>query len=74
MKPEQRHAARLVLLKAWRNFGHNAFGVDWRGQHWASLHDAEALGWCTFIADRCRLTTAGVDELAPWRGKPEAAE
>jgi hypothetical protein len=69
MKAEQRQAARLVLLKAWRKFGDDAFGVDRRGPHWEPMHDAEALGWCTFIDERCRLTTAGADELAPWRAE-----
>lgn len=70
---ERRNTARLVLLKAWRNFGTNAFAVDPKGAHWHPLRDAEQLGWVSFVDDRCRMTDAGVRELAPWRVM-EAAE
>lgn len=70
---QRRAAARAVLHKAWRFFGRNAFGVEKRGPNWEPLRDAERYGWVSFIADRCRIEPAGVEELAPWRGG-EAAD
>lgn len=71
----RRQTAKLVLLKAWNNIGTHAFAVDPKGAHWHPLHDAERLGWCSFIGDRCRILRAGVEELAPWRqGQAEAAD
>lgn len=64
----RRQTAKLVLLKAWKFMGTSAFAVDPKGAHWHPLHDAEKLGWCSFVGDRCRLSDAGVAELAPWRG------
>ena len=71
----RRQTAKLVLLKAWRNIGSAAFGVDPKGAHWRPLHDAETLGWCSFIGDRCRISRLGVQELAPWGAtQAEAAD
>jgi hypothetical protein len=69
----RRQTALLVLLKAWRHFGTAAFAVRPGGAHWYPLRDAEKLGWCSFVGDRCRLSRTGVEELAPWRGG-EAAD
>lgn len=63
---QRRNAARMVLLKAWRAYGTAAFAVDPGGDHDAPLRDAERLGWCSFIDDRCRISRVGVEELAPW--------
>lgn len=63
---ERRNTARLVLLRAWKHVGTSAFAVNPQGAHWDPLHDAEKLGWCRFVDDRCRITAAGAQELAPW--------
>lgn len=71
----RRQTALLVLLKAWQSYGTAAFAVNPKGPRWQPLHDAERLGWVSFIGDRCRITSAGTQELQPWRGaEGEAAD
>jgi hypothetical protein len=62
-----RQMALAVMLKAYRVFGGNSFLVDRKGRNWAPLHHAETQGWCRFWNDRCRLTEAGIDQLADYR-------
>lgn len=66
MRHEQRAAALVVMLKAWKSYGDRAFKVSPYSEHWRPLSDAEQLGWCTWIGDRCRLTPAGIEELIPY--------
>jgi hypothetical protein len=72
IRREQREAALFSMLRAWRSYGDQPFTVNRFGDHWRSLHNAETLGWCTFIGDRCRLTAAGIEEVLPFGGKIEA--
>lgn len=66
IKREQRAAALVVMLAAWRSYGDRAFKVSPYGPNWAPLSDAERLGWVTWIGDRCRLTAAGIEQLIPY--------
>jgi hypothetical protein len=72
MRAEQKRAALCVMLAAWRSYGDRAFKVARFGDHWKPLHDAEQLGWCSFIGDRCRLERLGVEQLIPFGVKVEA--
>lgn len=72
IRKEQRAAALVSMLRAWRTYGDRAFKVDRFGDHWKPLHDAEKIGWCTFIADRCRLERLGIEQLIPFGAKVEA--
>lgn len=62
-----RHAALAVMLKAYRVHGSNSFLVNRTGSNWQPLHHAEMQGWCRFWGERCRLTEAGIDQLADYR-------
>lgn len=73
IRKEQRAAALVVMLRAWRSYGDRAFKVSPYSPNWAPLSDAEQLGWVTWIGDRCRLTPAGIEQLAPY-GVREHAE
>lgn len=66
IKREQRAAALCSMLRAWRSYGDRAFRVSPYSEHWTPLCDAEQLGWCTWIGDRCRLTAAGIEQLIPY--------
>lgn len=72
IRAEQKRAALCSMLRAWRSYGDRAFRVDRYGDHWKPLHDAEMLGWTTWIGDRCRLTARGIEELIPYGVKVEA--
>jgi len=72
IRHEQRSDALYSMLRAWRSYGDRAFRVDRKGSHWKPLHDADALGWCTFIGDRCRLTRLGAEQLIPFGVQVEA--
>jgi hypothetical protein len=72
IRAEQKRAALCVMLAAWRSYGDRAFKVARFGDHWKPLHDAEQLGWCSFIGDRCRLERLGVEQLIPFGVKVEA--
>jgi hypothetical protein len=71
-RPEQKRAALCVMLAAWRSYGDRAFKVNRYGPNWQVLHNAERLGWCSFIGDRCRLERRGIEELIPYGVKVEA--
>lgn len=72
VRVEQRRAALCVMLAAWRSYGDRAFKVSPYGPNWRPLHNAEQLGWCSFIGDRCRLTARGIEQLIPFGVKVEA--
>jgi hypothetical protein len=72
IKREQRAAALVSMLAAWRNYGDRAFKVSPYSPNWKPLSDAEQLGWVTWIGDRCRLTPAGIEQLIPYGVKLEA--
>jgi hypothetical protein len=72
MRVEQKRAALLSMLRAWRSYGNRAFKVSPYSEHWKPLSDAEALGWATWIGDRCRLSAAGIEQLLPYGAKIEA--
>jgi hypothetical protein len=73
IRKEQRAAALVIMLKAWQSYGDRAFRVSPYSEHWKPLSDAEQMGWCTWIGDRCRLTPAGIEQLIPFGAKLEAA-
>jgi hypothetical protein len=64
----QKANARAALLIAWRNFGNHSFRVDLAGRHYRPLKDAESLGWCWFLEDRCSILPAGLREIEPYLG------
>lgn len=66
MRVEQKRAALVSMLRAWRAYGDRAFKVDRFGDHWKPLRDAERLGWASWIGDRCRLERLGIEELIPY--------
>jgi hypothetical protein len=72
IRREQKAAALVVMLKAWKSYGDQAFKVSPYSPNWGPLSDAEQLGWCTWIGDRCRLTPAGIEQLIPYGVKLEA--
>lgn len=63
----QRRAALAVMLRAYRVHAGNSFLVNRTGANWQPLHDAEKLGWVRFWGDRCRLTEAGIGQLADYQ-------
>lgn len=63
----QRQTALAVMLKAYRVHGANSFLVDRTGRNWQPLLHAEREGWCRFWGERCRLTEAGIGQLAVYR-------
>lgn len=72
IRAEQKRAALLSMLNAWKSYGDRPFKVAPYSPNWTPLSDAEALGWCTWIGDRCRLTAAGIEQLLPFGAKLDA--
>lgn len=72
MRAEQKRAALVSMLRAWRSYGDRPFKVSPYGPNWRPLRDAEKIGWATWIGDRCRLTAVGIEQLIPYGIKLEA--
>jgi hypothetical protein len=72
MRAEQKRAALVSMLRAWRSYGDRAFKVSPYSEHWKPLSDAEQLGWVTWIGDRCRLERLGIEQLIPFGVKVDA--
>lgn len=72
MRAEQKRAALYSMLRAWRSYGDRPFKVSPYSEHWKPLSDAEALGWVTWIGDRCRLERLGIEQLIPFGARVDA--
>lgn len=70
MRSEDIKLAKLVVRKAFKNYGRHGFRVDPRKEHWKPLKDAERRGWVRWVADdRCGLTEAGVTLAVEYQGE-----
>jgi hypothetical protein len=69
IRVEQKRAALVVMLNAWKSYGDRAFKVSPYSPNWKPLCTAEQLGWVTWIGDRCKLTPAGIEQLLPYGAK-----
>lgn len=69
IRAEQKRAALVVMLRAWKSYGDRPFKVSPYGPNWKPLRDAEQIGWATFIGDRCRLERLGIEQLIPYGAK-----